>query len=584
MEKKVGKFISILIFLSVNLWASNSSIVLRMQDMNHESIDQAMIKAPFMLHVELKNIETFYDINHIQGFENFKYSRSMNSQNVSIENGVKTVINVYSFVLRTDKKGKYDVGPLKIKNKKGRVITSNKLMIKVGDEVVSTDGNQTEKYALNVKLNKKKVYLGEKLELSIQFIDRVFVEGLQLYMDPLDEFLIPKQQKRPTNGMKKIKDNDYSVTQWLYDIYPKKIGNLVIDGIQTNFYDARPEKKFKTGGSFNFFSPIQKFEYALRAKPVALEVMPLPKKDGFENVTAVGEFEKIIIKLNKESVKAGQGVTLTVEIFGDGNFDIMKALDLNLPDGFKYYDSESITIDERRIYQKSEFIIQMDTPGTYDIESQKIFYFDPVKEVYEILQSNSLNLIVTPHLEADETDREKDLLQDDSSTIDEDQEAKLDNCLILNNKSLHFVKPIVISLSFYSYLLWALYLLWILFAIYRYFIKTHLFESSSFKKIIIFYRAKKDYKLAAKKEDPVLLYSSFANLFSKLQKINIDLVHNETIVEYLTLQNFSNNQIEDWKKFYSEMSKAAFLKNNKINRQSLFKKSLKWLKLLKEKS
>ena len=80
------------IIVSGNVFASESSIVLRMQDMNHKPISQAMCKAPFILQVELKNLDGYTDIHlmqYIAGIENFKTSRSMSSHNVSIDNGKK---------------------------------------------------------------------------------------------------------------------------------------------------------------------------------------------------------------------------------------------------------------------------------------------------------------------------------------------------------------------------------------------------------------------------------------------------------------------------------------------------------------
>ncbi|MBV8661340.1 MAG: hypothetical protein JO129_04315, partial [Candidatus Dependentiae bacterium] len=78
MEKNAGKItiwfnfmnrsiVSIFLLMASNfIFASESSIVLRMQDMNHKPIDQAMCKAPFILQVELKNLDGYTDAHVIQ--------------------------------------------------------------------------------------------------------------------------------------------------------------------------------------------------------------------------------------------------------------------------------------------------------------------------------------------------------------------------------------------------------------------------------------------------------------------------------------------------------------------------------------
>jgi len=587
MEKKVGSaVIFLLLLISHGIFASESSIILSMQDMNHKPITQAMCKAPFMLQIELKNIDGYTDVHLMQyltGIDNFKASRSMTSQNISIDNGKQTIKTFYNFVLRADKKGKFTVGPLQLKDKSGQTIRSNRLIIPVGDEMVSSDKDARAPYFITTKLNKKQAYVGEKLTLSVKFYDRLFVEDLHLQFPDFKNIYFVKNKNKINKSMVVIDEEEYSVTEWLFDMYPTEPGSLIIQDIQAAFFASELESKFKFGGAFDFFRSLHKSQQHIAAQPIQVNILPLPEHKDFKNVTTVGQFSNFVITLHQNNTAAGQGVILTAEFSGDANFEIMETLALVLPEGFKYYDSNMVTIDEHRKYKRSEFIVQATIPGTYSIEPQSLIYFDPVAKEYKKIKSNKIDtIVITP---VDQPSQSSDQAPEEVFEETEFGKKELKDFSVVQQGSVHGSTSRMIPLGWFSSLFSLLCLIWFLLIFYRISLKNYLLNHSELKKYKIFYQAKKSYKIAVQRQEVYRLYSIFMQIFNQLvEKNNFEQSHDVAIVQYLVDKNFSDEQIQSWNRFYAQILQASFSSQVQTQQELLLQQALTWIQLLKEKS
>ncbi len=593
MEKKVGNrviFLLLLLLISHGVFASESSIILSMQDMNHKPITQAMCKAPFILQIELKNIDAYTDVHLMQyltGIDNFKASRSMTSQNISIDNGKQTIKTFYNFVLRADKKGKFTVGPLQLKDKSGQTIRSNRLIIPVGDEIVSSDKDAKAPYFMTTSLNKKQAYVGEKLTLSVKFYDRLFVEDLHLQFPDFKNIYFVKNKNKINKSMVVIDEEEYSVTEWLFDMYPTEPGSLIIQDIHAAFFAPELESKFKFGGAFDFFRSLHKSQQHIAAQPIKVDVLALPQNKKFENITTVGQFSKFTITLNQNRAAAGQGIILTVEFFGDVNFETMESLALVLPEGFKYYDSNMVTIDEHRKYKRSEFIVQATIPGTYSIPAQSLIYFDPVVKEYKKIKSNKIdNIIITPvDQPSQSSDQAPDEAPDEIFQEGEFAPKELKDFSVVQQRSVHVLTKTMIPLSWFTYLLSLLFMIWFAFVFYRISLKNHLMNHPELKKYKIFYQAKKAYKIAAQRQEIYRLHPMFMQIFNQLlEKNNSEQSRDAAIVQYLVDKNFSDEQIQSWNRFYAQILQASFSSKIQSQQEFLLQQALTWIQLLKDKA
>ena len=240
MDKKVGRFIFLcLLFLRQYAFASDSKIILAMFDMNHAPLEQAMMNAPFMIELELMNIDNYpYSsfMQYMNSRTNFKIFQGMTSENIHIENG-KTIKKIlYNFIVKADKKGNFTVGPIQITDKNNQIIRSNNLIVQVGDEMVVSDAVENNTYFMTMSLDKKQAYVGEKITATISFYDRLFVDDLQLQVPEFENVLLVKNPKYYTKTSTIINNQSYSLTQWLIDIYVSKEGIFLLEGIQAAFF------------------------------------------------------------------------------------------------------------------------------------------------------------------------------------------------------------------------------------------------------------------------------------------------------------------------------------------------------------
>ena len=565
--------------------ASNNSIVLSMQDMNNRSISQAMVTAPFILQLEL-NDDDFIDsdIKYISGMDSFKHSPAMRHSHASTRNGKNIHKIIYRFVLQSDKKGTFTVGPFSLKDKTGKFIKSNRLIIVVADKVMLSDQVDAPKYMIESRLEQQNVHVGEKATAKVQFFDRIFVDNPTVVLPEFENLHVLSVEQDDVTTLQRIDGYDYAVTQWSINFYPLHAGSLVIDGIKVKFLDQRLEETSLAKGVFRRFGSMMKVQRELQTHPVNLTVVELPKKIGFKDVTAVGQFLKLVISINKKSIEQGQGLVVTLELFGDGNFEMMNSIPLILPHGFQSYDAGTIQINKDRTCKHSEFIVQAQEPGKYRIAPQKISYFDPHDDTYKTLYSNAIDIVVTAHQNIEKiNDQEIEHNVIVQKVENVTSEKNVADYTILE-PIVFCIKPeLMISLWWYEILMYFLFFIFFMMIIYRYCVEKYIFTDDRWQHFMMFLQAKKSCKYAAYKNNAVVLYSLFINLFIALKVSSAGIINEDVIEQYLKLKNFSPEQIVQWRQFYSKLLRASFAHDDQLDTTVLFQESLVWLQQLKEK-
>lgn len=578
-------FGAIFLLFSGFLQSVDQSIVLSIQDMNNRPIQQAMIHSPFILQIELNN-KDFIEVEtpYVAGMDNFKYSPAMRHSHSSTVNGETVKKTIYRFVLKGEKKGTFTVGSVQLKDRRGKSFRSNKLLIKVDDAVVLSDLTEVSKYFVECFINKKSMYVGEIATLHVKFLDRIYVDNPQVVLPEFQHVKIVSIEKKDTTTLEVLNGYDYAVTEWLIKFYPINQGSLLIDGIKVTFLDQRLEEKMLSKGAFRRFGSMIKIAQDMYASPVALQVLGLPEQQGFQNVTAVGQFSKLEVSVNKNVTQEGQGLILSTELIGDGNFEMIAPINLRLPNGLEFYDADTVSIDKDRKSKHAEFVIQAQYPGNYHIVAQKLHYFDPVDHTYKIVQSNSIDITITENIDFKKFQNQSDQhdLCNNETDINKDvkHNVQIDD---VGHESFNTRMLVMIPIAWYRLLMFGLLLILLIMMMYRYGFKEYIVTSLYWQHCIIFSRAKKACKVAAYKNNGVVLYSVFINLFIALQVSSAGAIDKVIIEKHLKYKGFSENQIVQWKSFYARLLQASFAQRDQMQNAILFQDSLKWLKLLKEK-
>ena len=152
------------------------------------------------------------------------------------------------------------------------------------------------------------------------------------------------------------------------------------------------------GGSF-FGTRGQTITKNLGAKPIPLDIRPLPeagRPETFEGL--VGSFA-VRAETGQNRLRVGDSTTLTVTVTGNGNLrDLVELSPEEMP-GFKVYpDKPSFQVDIRgdtlhgtKVFKKALVPIEH---GILEVPPQEVPYFDPEKGSYQIASTAPIRLTV----------------------------------------------------------------------------------------------------------------------------------------------------------------------------------------------
>lgn len=138
----------------------------------------------------------------------------------------------------------------------------------------------------------------------------------------------------------------------------------------------------------------------LKSNPIKISVNPLPLKGKPEKFSGVVGVFEINSFLDKKSVKVGDGVTLKIELQGQGNISSMKMPDIPEVKDFNVYVSDEgsaeILKHEDKIKGKNiyEVVFIPKAKGAFLIPEIEFNFFNPYKQKYEVIKTDSISINV----------------------------------------------------------------------------------------------------------------------------------------------------------------------------------------------
>ncbi len=278
---------------------------------------------------------------------------------------------------------------------------------------------------IRVSVDKNKVHVGEQITTSYKLYSRLPMQVAISKLPALNgfwtsDFDIPKMPK----PMEEVVDGKkYQVFLLKKSaLFPQEAGTLELDPAEAKG-NARVVQQVKRKVSDLFNDPFGNgtlmmndpfFNNAvfntmaykdvpvhLKSTPVKITVTPLPetgKPEGFGG--AVGNFT-FTGKLDKQDLTTDDVANITLNITGSGNFKLIEAPKLSLPNGVNTYDPQvidtitgrSTTISGSKIIT---YAITPQTPGDYTIPPVSFSYFNPATGAYTTLKTQAYTLHVKP--------------------------------------------------------------------------------------------------------------------------------------------------------------------------------------------
>ncbi|NTV53518.1 MAG: protein BatD, partial [Candidatus Firestonebacteria bacterium] len=142
-------------------------------------------------------------------------------------------------------------------------------------------------------------------------------------------------------------------------------------------------------------------QVALKSEPITIKVKPLPGKGRpAEFSGTVGQWA-LSARLDRQTAKVGEAVTLEIRIFGEGNVKSVGKIELPPMSGFKVYDTISSADVQKQDYRVRgvktyRTLLRPEVTGTLTVPPITYHYFDPKTDRFEKVQVPALLLKVSP--------------------------------------------------------------------------------------------------------------------------------------------------------------------------------------------
>lgn len=313
------------------------------------------------------------------------------SQQVSYVNGKGVVEDgiILSFI--AEEEGNYQIGAAKI------VINGKTYSSKPVNFVVSGKGlahnsfrtNTSQPVFLQSKVSKSNPYVNEQVGLSVKLYvkDLSYLNRKQNFRQGNLDGLSPKIVKSSPENIKQeiVAGKQYFSEEIArYYVFPQKAGKIEIDPFSVDVvlpttYGAEPVE--------------------IRSNAVTINARDLPTEGRPKNFSgAVGQF-KMNTTVDKKELSTNESVNYDVEILGTGNFNAINLPEIKAPENLEKFSPKKR--DAYKTYDTGmkgkvaeETVLVPNEAGSYTISPVEFSYFDPVKEKYVTLKSDSINLKV----------------------------------------------------------------------------------------------------------------------------------------------------------------------------------------------
>lgn len=329
----------------------------------------------------------------------------------------------YTYVLVASKVGTYTIGAASAQVD-GVTLHSHPLKIKVanigsgagasnsrqsaspsrqsrGSQPASTGSISSDQLFMTATASRTTVYEQEAIVLTYKLYTLVNLTQLEGKLPTLDGFQI---QEIPLPHNKEFHTEQYkgrtyhAVTWTQYVLFPQKSGRLTIPAVTFEGVVVQPNQNLDPIDMFfNGVSGMVETKKRISAPAVVINVKSLPTPPaGFSG--AVGQFD-VSSSLSSQSVRAGDALTLKVNVKGVGNMKLINTPETPFPKDFESYDPKvndqfSLTTKGLSGIRSFEYLAVPHHQGKYTILGTSFIYFDPVSASYKTLTTPSYDLKV----------------------------------------------------------------------------------------------------------------------------------------------------------------------------------------------
>ncbi|MCA9750592.1 MAG: protein BatD, partial [Gemmatimonadetes bacterium] len=334
------------------------------------------------------------------------------STNFSYVNGRATTAFVQNLVFVAEKEGTYEIGPASVTS--GReTVSSEKVSIQIrpagssanvpqlGDEDFEDDHGDL---LVLGKVDDANPYVNEQITYTFTFLRAVRILEGSRYTPPTTTGFWTEEIDTTEPREVTLEGRRYIAERLRFALFPTGPGEYEIGPatLTTTVEDRSRRRRrdpFDIFGSDPFSLLRGGREVRLQTDPVAVKVRPLPTEGKPADFSgAVGRFQLTATTDRTES-KAGEPITLTVKLSGEGNVKVVPTPDLDDWPGFKIYESssneKSYARDGKIQGEKTwEWVLVPSSGTASEIPAIEISTFDPTRDAYVRLHTDPIPLDV----------------------------------------------------------------------------------------------------------------------------------------------------------------------------------------------
>lgn len=330
----------------------------------------------------------------------FSVTQGGSSSQTKIVNGSISTSVEATYLLTPRRAGSFTIGPVRIE-KKGRTYQSQPIAVKILPAASPTE--ELPMAFVTQHVDVQDPYVHQQIAYTFRFLRRV--QSVEAEWDPpsfqgfwVEDLGKERQYEKVINGQR------YAVTELKKALYPLSENSGQIEETRLTCRLVVQQGRALRGmdGFFDssfFGSRGQTITKNLGAKPIPLDIRPLPeagRPEGFEGL--VGSFT-VRAETGQDRLRVGDSTTLTVTVTGNGNLrDLVELSSEEMP-GFKIYpdkpsyqaDIRGNTLHGTKVFKKALVPIE---DGNLEVPPQEVPYFDPEKGSYQIATTAPIRLTV----------------------------------------------------------------------------------------------------------------------------------------------------------------------------------------------
>ncbi len=331
--------------------------------------------------------------------EGLSFSNAGQSSQTSIVNGEMDHYTAYTFAVYPQKTGEFTIGPFSY------TISGETKTLEGRLNVVATAGDTTQPQSWSellfarVTSSRNKAYVQEPFELTLSIYSR---PGLQLGGNI-------NLQGMPETGLSELEWKELSKSRELVDkqVYDVRKFGTIVRAMGSGAFEFAPtvtlqivlpnqQRRHFDGffdDAFSLFNRAQTRPVEVQAQKACVSILPLPTEEKPSEFSgAVGRFN-FSTAAQPQKVRAGEPITVTMTIFGDGNFDRIMPPILPDNDSFRLY-GDAVRQQENHAVRFEQVISPRHAEIT-EIPPITFSFFDTKSGQYRTVTSQAIPITVT---------------------------------------------------------------------------------------------------------------------------------------------------------------------------------------------